>query len=165
MQQQDLALGSVKVSRLANREQHEAESSWRQGVRPVSCGVALSEGIALIPLDSCGEAAREECYRREIVPGLGAPSGALSCLCNDEDARSEWYWNKALYIILLINLNRIYGPISTLESDGICSHIGLTRARQIRATPTTPHCTRPITTESRIEHNLIVCKERVTIAS
>jgi hypothetical protein len=56
------------------REQHEAESSWRQAVCPASCGVAPSEGITSIPLDSCGEAAREECHRKEIVPGLGAPS-------------------------------------------------------------------------------------------
>ena len=83
--------------------------------------------------------------------------------------------------LLLINLDRVYKPVSRSKSPRIRAHIRITRTCQARTAPTRPYTSGPllsvsfllsqnrgggsyITTKRRIKHNILVREKRIDIA-
>jgi hypothetical protein len=81
----------------------------------------------------------------------------------------------------LINLDRVYKPVSWSKGSRIRAHIRITRTCQARTAPTRPHTSGPlisvsflnsrgqkglsyITTKRRIKHDILIREKRIDIA-
>lgn len=66
---------------------------------------------------------------------------------------------------LLINLNTINQPIRINKRPRVIRHKIRTRRRLTRTTATAPNIARPVTTESSVEHDIVVLEMLVNVAA